>query len=314
MKISELAAYRETLESLKLTQSETVLTGEMDAAIYFVKNNSIAESITASALEISRKCAIDAVQDFNDHVDKILAGLLQEIQTLEPAYLSRSYHLYHAASMHDSVDTILNRRLSMDAAMQSHIQSRVQAHSDYHHAGMIIRPGLEHWIEHMVACDPLYIVDTSHDLFRPVKEKFNDQYQARLRYYAIRESSERPMLAALPNNQFGFVLAYNFFHYKPFEIMRAYLQEIYQKLRPGGILGITFNDCDRQGAVRLAEQMANCYTPGRLVIAACESAGFVIEQNDRIDAAVNWVEMRKPGHMASLRGGQTLAKIVAKSK
>ena len=77
---------------------------------------------------------------------------------------------------------------------------------------------------------------------------------------------------------------------------------------------MTFNDCDRRGAVELAERWNNCYTPGRLVRSLCESVGFVIEQEYVIDSAVNWLELRKPGTMVSLRGGQTLARIIAKSK
>ena len=139
-------------------------------------------------------------------------------------------------------------------------------------------------------------------------------YQSRLRYYAVNEADDHEMLAQIPDNQLGFVLAYNFFHYKPFEIMRAYMREIYQKLRPGGVLAMTFSDCDRRGAVELTERMMHCYTPGRLVIGACETAGFVIEQNYEIDAALNWVEMRRPGCITSLRGGQTLAKIMARNR
>lgn len=314
MKISELAAYRETLEALKPRDSTTILAKELDAVLHLVANKAIQMPQALASLQHSRDQAHDSIAQFNTHLQSLLDDLLQQIKNLEPSYLARSYQLYEEGLRYDSIDHVLNRRFPINHEMESYIQSRVQAHSDYHHAGMILRPGRESWVEHMVACDPLYLVDTNHELFETVKAKFTTQYQARLRYYAIRESSEEAMLAALPDDQFGFVLVYNFFHYKPFEIMRAYLREIYQKLKPGGVLGMTFNDCDRRGAVELAERMNNCYTPGRLVMAACESAGFVVEQNYRLDAAVNWVEMRKPGQRISLRGGQSLAKIVAKSK
>jgi len=129
---------------------------------------------------------------------------------------------------------------------------------------------------------------------------------------AIQESSERTMLHDLPDNQFGFCLAYNFFHYKPFEIMRGYLNEIHAKLRPGGVLAFTFNDGDRRGAVDLAERNMNCYTPGRLVTAICEKLGFEIEQKHIISAAATWIELRKPGVKTSLRGGQALAELKPK--
>jgi SAM-dependent methyltransferase len=314
MKISEIAAYRELLESMRPHQSRRSVSAELDPLIDTIERHSNQMPRYLAELQYHRAEVLSSLQQFDVVLDGLLAALLDQITALEPSYLARSYQLYEDGMTHDSVDHVLNRRFPITAVTQDYIASRVQAHSDFHHAGLLIRPGLETWVEQMVACDPLYIVDTSHDLFQPVKARFNPLYQSRLRYYAIRESSDVEMMGMLPHGQFGFCLAYNFFHYKPFEIMRAYLREIYQKLKPGGVLGLTFNDCDRRGAVELAERMMNCYTPGRLVLSACESAGFVIEQNYRIDAAVNWLELRKPGHKPSLRAGQTLAKIVAKSK
>lgn len=314
MKISELAAYRELLESLRPQASLPTLQSELDPVIDTVAKHANQMPVHLAELQAHKQDILHHLDQFDSVLDGLLNALLEQIKALEPSYLARSYQLYEDGLAHDSTDHVLHRRFPIQPTTQTYIQSRVQAHSDFHHPGMIIRPGLEDWIEQMVACDPLYVVDTDHNLFQPAKQRFNPVYQSRLRYYAIRENSEEPMLDQLPDGQFGFVLAYNFFHYKPFEVTRAYLREIYQKLRPGGVLGMTFNDCDRRGAVELAERMSNCYTPGRLVIGACESAGFVIEQNYRIDAAVNWVEMRKPGKTISLRGGQSLAKIVAKSK
>jgi len=314
MKISEIAAYRELLESLRPQQTLRSVQAELDPLIHTVEAHANQMPTHLQELIDHRQQVVNGLGQFDAVLDGLLDRLLDQIKALEPSYLARSYQLYEDGLLHDSVDHVLNRRFPITATVQDYIASRVQAHSDFHHAGLIIRPGLESWIEQMVACDPVYLLDTSHDLLAPAKDLFNPTYQSRLRYYAIRECTEESMMTILPDAQIGFCLAYNFFHYKPLEITRAYLREIYHKLRPGGVLCITFNDCDRRGAVELAERMMNCYTPGRLVLGACDSAGFVVEQNYKIDAAVNWVELRKPGRMTSLRGGQTLAKIVAKSK
>lgn len=314
MKISELAHYRELLESLRPRSPERAIRAEMDNLLDTMYRQPSQMPKYLDDLQMSRDQALQATRDFDAGLDRLLANLLDQIQALEPQYLAQSYQWYERAMERDTIEYVLNRRFTISDDVKEYIASRVMAHSDYHYAGMIIRPGLEDWIQNMVALDPLYVIDTNHEMFAPNKARFNELYQSRLRYYAIRESSDHAMMEVLPDNQFGFCLAYNFFHYKPFEIMRAYLREIYQKLRPGGLLAMTFNDCDRKGAVELAERSFTCYTPGRMVLAICESVGFVIEQNYRIDAAVNWVELRKPGSMTSLRGGQTLARIVEKSK
>jgi SAM-dependent methyltransferase len=314
MKISELAHYRELLESLRPSTVDRAIRAEMDNLIDTIRRHPSQMPTRLQDMQTARNTALSATVQFDQALDQMLCDLLEQIKALEPRYLAQSYQWYEVAQERDTVDYVLNRRFGITTETRDYIQSRVMAHSDYHYPGMVIRPGLEDWVENMVACDPLYLVDTNHDLFEPVKQRFNEIYQNRLRYYAIRESSEEPMMEALPNDQFGFCLAYNFFHYKPFEIMRAYLREIYQKLRPGGVLAMTYNDCDRKGAVELAERSFTCYTPGRMILAICESVGFVLEQNYRVDAAVNWVELRRPGQMTSLRGGQSLAKIIAKSK
>jgi SAM-dependent methyltransferase len=108
------------------------------------------------------------------------------------------------------------------------------------------------------------------------------------------------------------VFAYNFFNFRPFEVLRQYLTEIYQKLRPGGILIMTFNDCDRAKAVMLVEQHYCCYTPGYLVRELAQSLGYEIAFAWTDQGPSTWLELRKPGERPGLRGGQALAKILPK--
>jgi hypothetical protein len=135
-----------------------------------------------------------------------------------------------------------------------------------------------------------------------------------LRTYIINEGDLDRILDALPEQQFGFCLIYNYFNFKPIEIIRTYLYEIYNKLKPGGTVAFTFNNCDYTGAVELTERKFMCYTPGSLVMSFCESLGYDVIQTYQIDAACTWVELRTPGALSSVRGGQSLARIVAKSK
>jgi SAM-dependent methyltransferase len=158
----------------------------------------------------------------------------------------------------------------------------------------------------------LYLVDESHDLLQPAVSQFNEQYQQRLRTYAINERSGEEILGGLPNGQFGLVLAYNFFNFRPFEVIRTYLAEIYQKLRPGGMLAMTFNDCDKTKGVMLVEQHFCCYTPGYLVRELAQSLGFQVAFSWSDQGPTTWVELQKPGNFVSLRGGQALAKIIPK--
>ena len=54
-----------------------------------------------------------------------------------------------------------------------------------------------------------------------------------------------------------------------------------------------------------------CYTPGNKLKKIAQDHGYIVnfECNGLSDA--KWIELQKPGELTSIRGGQSLAKIVA---
>jgi SAM-dependent methyltransferase len=171
---------------------------------------------------------------------------------------------------------------------------------------------LENFIQTMVGNDPLYLVDESRYLLEPALNHWNDTYKNRLREYHIEETFDQPILDKLPDSQFGVCLVYNYLNYRPYELIQKYLKEVYEKLRPGGVLIMTFNDCDYHNAMQLVEQNITCYTPGTLVKGYANFLGFeeIFEYRDTSPSV--WIELKKPGTITSIRGGQALAKILPK--
>ena len=204
---------------------------------------------------------------------------------------------------------ILSRNLNISESVKNIIVSRILSYADWHYPAAIIRPSCEDFINHLVANDPLYLIDEHKDLLLPAMNKFNLQYQNRLRPYIIDESTGTNILDQLPDNQFSFFLVYNYFDYKPLNMIKVYLTEIFKKLRPGGTLAITFNDCDYTGAVSRVENCTGYYTPGRMIVEHCAKIGYTEIFKLASNESSTWVELQKPGCLSSLRGGQTLAKI-----
>jgi SAM-dependent methyltransferase len=165
----------------------------------------------------------------------------------------------------------------------------------------------------MVSLDPLYIVDNSMLLLDPAKNKFNTNYINRLRDIVIDKSANQNILAALPNEQIGLCLIYNFFNFRPVEYINTVLEEIFQKLRSGGTLIMTVNDCDRWGAVILAERNFACYTPVSMLVKQASVIGYNVVFKYYINSAVTWLELAKPGELTSIKGGQALSKILVRS-
>lgn len=313
MKLSEIVRYRNQLDEITPGDVESSILGTLDPVLHTVDVGEIKTSNLLQELSMHRNSVMSSVMDFRVTLEKIKREVDQSIESMEPAYLANSYLLYQEMQK-DKADYILKRRLASQESTQEYIANRVLMHNDWRRPAAVIRPGVESFIDLMVACDPLYVIDTDYDLFKNVKEKFNKSYINRLCFYKIQESDQGNILQNLPNGQFSFILAYNFFHYKPFEIFKQYLIEIYDKLAPGGTLAFTFNDCTRWGAVSLAENWFMCYTPGRLVRSLCENLGYDIVNSYIIDNATTWLEVRKPGQRISIRGGQSLARIIDKSK
>jgi hypothetical protein len=280
---------------------------------HLVNTQSIQLSNFKQQLDTQYNAINQHIDQFEIQLNELKQSIKAQIEIEEKYWFQESYRLYDQEMRNDSVEHVLNRRPVLDDETENLLRVRVQNYVDWQHPGLIIQPGLEKFVEDMVGYDPLYLVAQQHDLLVPAFDRFPEEYQRRLRLYTVKEELDREILEKIPNSQIGLCLVYNFFEFKPFEIVRKYLAEIYQKLKPGGTLIMTFNDCDRDKAVKLAEQHYSCYTPGAMVQQFADTVGYnqIFSWNN--NGPTTWLELRKPGTLTSLRGGQTLAKIVHKS-
>ena len=175
---------------------------------------------------------------------------------------------------------------------------------------MVLGARRETFIEDMVPMDPLYLVDHDRELINVAVSPFTQEYQRRLRPYVINDWKDTEIFTALPSNQFGLVFAYNYFNWKPIEMIEKFLTEIYQKLRPGGALVFTYNECDKWQGVGAVENAWMCYTPGSRIQTIARNLGYKIIEQCTGAGDIAWFEMHKPGEVRSLRGGQVLAKVI----
>lgn len=313
MKLSELVAFRNQLSNLDIEQARDHTRLDLGQFKNLVDNNFVKVGQYQEQVNQQYNLILNQISHFGSIVDNLKNEISCLIEEAEKPYFVESYRLYEEMSLYDTPEYILQRRPDLSKETENFLISRIKFYTSWQFPAMIMRPGLEKFIEHMVSYDPLYLVDTDRDLLLPAVEKFTSEYQQRLRTYVISESCDSEMLHRIPAQQFGMCLMYNFFSYKPLEIIRGYLEEIYQKLRPGGILIFTFNDCDRPAGVDLCERNFACYMTGSLMESLTKTIGYekIFSWNNK--GPTTWLELRKPGTLTSLKGGQTLAKIVHKS-
>lgn len=312
MKLSELVDYLNLIDGFTLTDIHHQARHRLDGVIHKVVNhplqfNQYSNNIIANGHEIDR-----SFDTFATTIKNIHAHIGNLIQERHAEYLQKSFQLYDQEMCFDTNEYILNRRLVLDPTSADLLQGRIVRYTDWRLPGLIFRPGLENFVEQLVPLDPLYLVDHNLSLLDPAVKGFTPEYQRRLRTYTVDEKVGQPLLHHLPNGQFGYVFAYNYFNFKPLEVINRYLEELWDKLRPGGVVFMTFNDCDYGHGVALAESSFMCYTPGHMILDHAEQLGFELNDRYRGEGNVAWIELQKPGEIYSLRGGQTLAKIVPK--
>lgn len=312
MKLSTLINYRNELQKLNLRSMEKTVEDELKKVLYLADNQSVTFNNINSQLHNQEQNIYESINQFKESVQSLSREVEQLINEIEQPYFVESYRLYDEEMNNETVDDVKNRTTNPAESTLNFYRNRISRYVGWQHSAMIIRPGFECYINDLVSCDPLYLVDIKHELLEPSVSQYNELYQQRLRNYIVNERSQENILHRLPESQFGLVLAYNFFNFRPFEVIRQWLTEILSKLKPGGTLLMTFNDCDRDKAVMLVERHFCCYTPGRLVTQLAETLGYEVMFHWHDDGPTTWLELKKPGTLQTIRGGQTLAKILPK--
>lgn len=312
MKITEVIRYLNQLDEINTDKSFAPARREMEKILHVVSSNDLQFTSTITNLKSQFDGAMSHLADFTATLADLRDLLVAARDSLEPDYLRESQRIYDHEMPFESNQYILNRRLRIDSDSDTVLRSLLRNLSDWRVPGLILRPGQENYIEDLVPLDPLYVVDQHADLLMPAVTKFTPEYQARLRQYVIDERSGGEFLSGLPANQFGLIFAYNYFNYKPMAVIQTYLQQLYGLMRAGGSMIMTFNDCDQQQGAGLAEHCFMCYTPARMVVTAAERAGFEVVNIHHGHADLAWIELKRPGVIQTLRGGQTLAKIARK--
>ena len=312
MKLSDLVDYLNQLDAADYDKSCYAAMRGLDAIMHTIDSHTSSLDDWNTNLSDLRRQIDQSIDSFTGKIEDLKSHIRSKIKQIEPQYYQRSSDLWEHEMYYETAEYILNRKLSIDSDSNVLLRSAIRNYGDWRVPGLIIRPGLENFIEDMVPLDPLYIVDQSKDLMHPAVTKFTPEYQRRLRLYEVNDYRDQEALQQLPDGQFGFVFAYNYFNYRPMEVIDRYLRAVFKKLRPGGVFFMTFNNCDRAHGVALVERSFMCYTPATELIRRAESYGLEVGNQYTGQADVSWLELRKPGTITSLRGGQTLAKIIPK--
>ena len=310
MTLSQLVQFKNQIDGLRVDPVGSEFVRHLEDILHHVSSNEIRAESDIHNVEHDLAAVKQSVDAFRHSFANVSKSLQHMVESRDPGMYEHSMRVYQEEFSQDTVEHILNRGLPIDQTSENILLARVKSYADWRLPGMIIRPAKSDYIDSMVALDPLYLVDHDIGLLEPAKERYLPEYQRRLRLYTINDYVKRPIFKNFPENQFGLIFAYNYFNYKPLSVINDYLAEMYRLLRPGGQLIFTYNNCDLWHCVSFAEKNFMCYTPGVKIWNLARDHGYTVtfEHNGVLDA--KWIELKKPGEITSIKGGQSLAKIV----
>ena len=318
MKLSELVAYRSALEQFDFHRDSRLLIktileakAHVDNKVDTETNQQIKFGAGVYQDEMGRDLlrleeSISELGEKFEYYKKQLDDIIQEQQQV---YIKRSENSYIGDELPGAKQSAKERTLIMDDENTNKFFDRITQLTDWRYPGMIINPQEQQIVNDMASSDPLYLVDMNESTLDDIRGKMNDVYKHRVRPYVIdRFVPRKKYFGELPSNQFGLIVVWNTLNNLPLSTCEQVLSQIFDLLRPGGSVLFTFNDCDNAHNVRSFENNFRQFTPGSILVPMIEKLGYTVRF--RTETIHGWVELKKPGELETIRGGQSLGRVI----
>ena len=246
---------------------------------------------------------IDQVHRPVESVTEHLTQVTDKINTLTQQLFAGNYEL---EKLYGTVDSVRNnRRIYVREDVEDAVKQRILLHTSWRYPALEIGCRDGEWTQFLVAADPLYIMDRHEEFIASTAGKFPEMYQRRLRQYLLVDHD----LSQLPQAQIAFVFSWGYFNYVSIDTMHQYLRQIFALLRPGGTFMFSYNDGDTPAGAGMAENFAQSYMPKSMLKPLCESLGFDIAAEFDVEPNISWLEIKRPGELATIKAHQVLGEI-----
>ena len=311
MKLANLVSYKNTLDSISQLQHERKLNNTLEQMANELGAKGLYDSDVYSNIQRSQNSIAEELANLRTCIKHELQFVQTQINEQHAEYFAKSKEIYQA-SLHDTAEYIFERHKKNNIFSQKEqlelFLSRLGQYTTWKKPGLQIRPLKGQITDSIKALDPLYLIDTDEQLLFYAKTLWTENYQKRLRYYTIDEH-QKQMLDQLPNNQFGLIVCVEYFEYKPFSMIANFIEEFFRILCEGGVAVFSYNNCDIASGVDKVDANYQTYVPKHILLQLVKEVGFELIKDVDAGATASWVEVKKPGEITSVRGGQTLAEI-----
>lgn len=254
-------------------------------------------------------------QSFDTLLNELLLDIEKEIANKSAIFLQHGYTINGIKALGPTYtaeeDRVYRQRpISHDFAIM--LGSRIKKFTDWRFPTVEIGPGDGFWTDNLVGSDPLYLIDIHREYLDKTLSKFLESYSKKLRPYLIGSEAKTSYtdLSCLPNNQIGFIFSWQVFDYLSFSETEQYLTNCVTKLRPGGSMIFSFNNCDHYMAASAAEKGQRSWLNEELltqILNKLKIENFAIYSSE--DNYWHWVEFDKPGKKCSIKTHQPQYKV-----
>jgi SAM-dependent methyltransferase len=317
MKLSELVAYRTALENYDFQlESRPFIKKilEAKADIDHRSNTETNQQIVFGSGNYHNELDADLTQlkesiaSLQDNFAYYKAQLDDIIREQQEEYIKQSEKMYIRDDLPNTKQSALDRMLTMDDKNTAHFLDRILQLSSWQYPGMVINPQDTSIIDDMASSDPLYIVDMNQTTLDTITGKMNDVYRHRVRPYVFSIIPRRKCFNDLPKEQFGLITVWNILNNLSLTMCEQVISQLFDLLRPGGTVLFTYNDCDNAHNVRNFENNFRQFTPGSRLVPIIEQLGYTVKF--KTSSIHGWMEIQKPGTLNTIKGGQSLARVI----
>lgn len=315
MKLSDLIRLRNRLQALTFAPARVKieeLDGQLNQMFTVPMHPNYKTSLDD---QLNKLDSIEtSISSLDNNITQLIKEIEQELSERTKEFARRGYMInggYGSNSTNVEMERT-GRLLPIRDDTRGEIIVKIRSYTDWRYPALEIGPGDGQWTEHLVAADPLYIVDVHQEFLDSTLSKFNDVYRNRVRPYLLKshDGPDAFDLSILPEGQFGFIFSWNVFNYFPLMETTAMLKESFKLLKPGGTMMFSFNNCDVPQCAEFAEQGFMAWMTESLLRTTASGIGYEIIAVRRIEEVVTWIELRKPGTLKTVKAHQALGKIM----
>ena len=221
-KLSELVAYRNSLEALDIVALARGINSELDTVFNTIRSNTAMSSGATDLTDLQIQQAQFADKLIKRY-QKYIKSVNEAIEDHSRPYAAKSYRVYES-KINSTTQQILDREIPLGLGPNSEFESVIKEFNDWRFAGLFFRPLRRDLIESMAGMNPLYVADIGFNLLKPSLDRFNPFFRGRMRPVIVDEFAEHS-LEAVPDGQLGLIVCLDWFEYKTTAVIEKFLKE-----------------------------------------------------------------------------------------